>query len=407
MARFDQHHGSSDGGAVLLKAADRRLGLTERLAVCLQDRRGPAKVTHELVDLLQQWVFALACGYPDCNDAARLAHDPILKLLLDRDPIQGDPLASQPTLSRFENSVGPKGLFQMGAALAGLVIEHHRDRLRGRARRITIDLDPTDDPPHGAQQLSFFNVHYDSWCYLPVLGFLSFDDEPEQYLCTAVLRPGSAPAKLGALGILERLLRRLREAFPKARFLVRLDGGFACPEILYFLDAEPKVDYVVAMVENKVLQRRARKLMGRARRLSRESQKTEHVYAGCRYAAGRWSRRCRAVIKAEVVGHPGREPKDNPHHGLEIDRTSCPSFSANQFRVRLTAAAYVLMQELRLHARNTACARARVWMLRDHLLKLGVRVQVSVRRIWLHLPASFPFVDVWQRVAFSLGAKAG
>jgi len=439
VARFDQHHGSSDGGAVLLKSADQRLRLTERLAGCIEDRRDSAKITHEISELVRQRVFAMACGYADCNDAARLADDPIHKMLVGRNPIDGAPLASQPTLSRFENSVGPKELLRIGEALAGAVIERHRRRLRGKARRVTIDLDPTEDPTHGAQQLSFFNGYYDSWCYLPVLGFLSFNDEPDQYLCTAVLRPGNAPDKAGAVGILGRLIERVRGAFPKARIRVRLDGGFAAPEILDFLDGEPRVDYVIAMAKNAVLKHRAKGLMAHARRRSRKSRKTEHVYGECRYAAGTWSHTRRIVIKAEVVRHPGRKPKDNPRFvittlthsprfvyeriycargeienrikelqlGLSLDRTSCPSFWANQFRVFLTATAYVLMQELRLHAQKTPRARAQVWMIRDHLLKLGASVVVSARRIVLHLPVSFPDLDAWQRIAVSLGATAG
>lgn len=439
VAQFDQHHSSSDGGALLLKAADEHLGLTERLAECIDDQRDPAKITHEISELIRQRVFAMACGYVDCNDAARLANDPIHKLLVDRDPIDGDPLASQPTLSRFENSVGRKELFRMGEALADGVITRHRHRLRGNARRITIDLDPTEDPTHGAQQLSFFNGYYDSWCYLPLFGFVSFDDEPEHYLCTAILRPGNAPDKLGAVGVLRRLIKRLRNAFPKARIRVRLDAGFAAPEVFDFLDEQPRVDYVVAMAKNAVLKRRAQRLMGTARRLSRESDQTERVYGECRYGAGTWPHKRRVIIKAEVLRHPDRKPKNNPrfvitnhkqtpgfiyeriycargdienrikelHLGLSIDRTSCPSFWANQFRVFLTATAYGLMQELRLHARKTPRARAQVWMLRDHLLKLGAYVVVSIRRIVLHLPVSFPDCDTWRRIAFSLGAKAG
>jgi hypothetical protein len=159
-ATFDQPHASSDGGAVLLKAIDRKLGLTSRLAATLTDARDGGRVTHTLTDLLAQRVFGLACGYADGNDADRLAHDPIQKLLLDRDPIRGQALASQPTLSRFENAMRPRALYQMGLALATTVIDRHRRRLSGRARRITIDLDVTDDPTHGAQQLSFFHGHY-------------------------------------------------------------------------------------------------------------------------------------------------------------------------------------------------------------------------------------------------------
>lgn len=438
VAQFDQPHGSCDGGALLLKACDERLGLTERLSQCLADDRQAGKIRHTLDDLIRQRVFAIACGYADCNDAARLAQDPIHKLLVGRDPIHGEGLASQPTLSRFENTVGPKALYRIGQALAEVVIERQRRRLRGKARRITIELDPTDDPTHGAQQLSLFNGHYDTWCYLPVAGFIQFDTEPEQYLFTYVLRAGNAPAKLGAIGILSRVFEQLRQAFPKARLFVRLDGGFACPEILQFLETE-RVDYTVAMAGNAVLDRLSERWMKRARKLSAQSGQTEHLYGELRYAAKSWSRKRRIIVKAEVVRLPGREPRDNArfvitnlsakpqklyegiycqrahielrikelHYGLEIDRTSCTRFWANQLRVLLTAAAYVLMQELRTRAAATSCARAQVSSLRERLLKLGVWVSCSVRRTVLHLPQSCPWRSDWCRIARRLGAALG
>jgi len=141
--RFDQRQGSSDGGAILLKAAERRYGLIGGLAGCLRDQRQAGKVDHPLKELLAQRVFSIACGYPDANDSARLGADPIHKMLLDRDPITGLDLASQPTLSRFENAVGARPLYRMGEVLASSVIERHAQRLSGQARRITIDLDPT------------------------------------------------------------------------------------------------------------------------------------------------------------------------------------------------------------------------------------------------------------------------
>ena len=439
VAQFDQRDGSSDGGAILLKAADRRYRLLERMAECLQDERQAAKVDHPLEELLAQRVFGMACGYEDANDVARLSSDPVHKMLLGRDPLQGQDLASQPTLSRFENSAGPKDLYRMGKALAESVIERHAQRLHGRAQRITIDLDPTDDPTHGAQQLALFNGYYDTWCYLPMVGFVTFNNEPEQYLFTAVLRSGKAPASQGALGILRRTLPLLRQRFRKARIRVRLDAGFANPQLLEFLDAQPDVEYVVAMAKNAVLKRQAKWAMRQARKLSRQSRKTEHVYGETRYAAQTWPHRRRMIIKAEVVREDGKEPKDNPrfvitnltqspqwiyeqvycqrgeienrikelHYGLQIGRTSCSSFWANQFRVLLTAAAYVLMQELRLRAARTDCARAQVGTLRERLLKLGARVIVSVRRVVLHLPTTFPFFRTFRRVALALGASPG
>ena len=202
---------------------------------------------------------------------------------------------------------------RMGRELAASVIERHRRRLNGRARRITIDLDPTDDRTHGAQQLTFFNSHYDSWCYLPLLAFVRFDHEVEQYLCAAVLRPGKAVAADGTLGVLSRLLPLLRCAFPRARFLVRLDGGFATPEIFDYLDAEPRLDYVVAMAKNAVLLRHAASAMVEARAKSAQDDETAHVYTDTRcYRAGTWDHERRVVIKAEVVRLAGREPRDNP-----------------------------------------------------------------------------------------------
>jgi hypothetical protein len=438
VARFDQIHGSSDGGAILLKAADRHLGLLDRLAGCLRDDRQPGKVDHDLGELLAQRVYGIACGYEDANDAARLGEDPVHKMLVDRDPITGDGLASQPTLSRFENGVGARELYRMGETLADVVIERHRRRLHGKARRIKIDFDPTDDPTHGQQQLSFFNGHYDTWCYLPLMGFISFDKEPEQYLVASVLRPGNVHGTAGFFGVLRRLVERLMEAFPRADILVRLDADYATPEVLEFLD-DAGLHYVVAMAKNSVLTSHAEPLMKKARRLSGASGLTQRVYGECRYAARKWNHKRRVIIKAEVTRLEGREPKDNPrfvvtnltadprrvyekvycergdienrikelHHGMQIDRTSCSRFLANQFRVLMTAAAYILMQELRLRLASTSCARAQVSTLRERLIKLGVHVVVSVRRIVLHLPASFPFLDIWNHAALSMGARAG
>jgi hypothetical protein len=434
VAAFDQPHASSDGGAVLLKSLDTQLQLTKQLASCLVDTRQAGKVQHQTLELVRQRVFGLACGYADCNDAARLADDAIHKLLLDRDPIAGRALASQPTLSRFENAVTWTPLRDMAHALADTVIATHRRRLKGRATRITIDLDPTDDPTHGQQELTFFNTHYDTACYLPIVATVTFNDEAAQYAVAAVLRPGTAPATRGAQGILRRLLDKLRAAFRGATYRVRLDGGFAHPKLFQFLERQ-QVEYVVAMASNQRLEKRARRLMGKARMQSKATGQTAHLYGETRYAARSWKRKRRVIIKAEVVRHPGRDPKNNPrfvvtnlagtpedvyqfycgrgdvenrlkelHHGLELDRTSCHLFLPNQFRVLLTLAAYVLFQELRRRAAGTACAAAQVTTLRERLLKLAVWVERSARRIVLHLPMAFPWLPTWQRLARAVGA---
>src|SRR5512139_117152 len=437
VARFDQAQASTDGGAVLLKALDDCLQLTDKLAACLPDRRDPDKVRHAVRDLLRQRIFGLACGYEDGNDAARLIDDPLHKLAVGRDPVTGDALASQPTLSRFENAVSPWTLARMGRTLAATVIAHHRARLKGRAQRITIDLDPTDDPTHGQQAFTFFNGHYDTWCYLPLVATLTFNDEAEPYVVAIVLRPGNSPATRGARGLLRTLLRQLRHAFPGAALRVRVDGGFAGHAWLDCLETQC-VECVVGLASNTRLVRRAGRLLGEAYGLSKYSGRTEHVYGETGYAARSWSHRRRVIIKAEVVRLPGRDPKCNPrfvvtnlgdtpatvyaiycqrgemenrlkelHNGLALGRTSCSRFWANQFRVLLTTAAYVLLQELRRQAHGTDCASAQVATLRERLLKLAVWVERSVRRLVLHLPQFAPWGETWRRVAVAVGATPG
>jgi hypothetical protein len=437
LATFDQPDSSSDGGALLLKGIDSQMNLSARLAACIEDDRQQGKVLHPIHDLLRQRIYGIACGYADCNDAARLAEDPVQKLLLDRDPINGDALGSQPTLCRFENAPSKTELYKLGIELADIVVSHHAERLSGKANRVTIDLDPTDDPTHGKQQLSFFNGYYDTWCYLPVVGTLQFNNESEKYLFTVVLRPGNAPASKGAIAILTRIIAMLKASFPKTKIRVRLDGGFANPELLDYLEME-EVEYVIGMASNARLLKRARRLMGKARMQSRTTGATEDVFGETLYAAKKWSHRRRIIIKAEVVREDGRKPRDNPrfvitnlhykpdtvyqiyrgrgdtenrikelHHGLEIDRTSCTSFWANQFRVLMTAAAYVLMQELRRLAAGTGLAAAQVTTLRERLFKIAAWVKTSARRIVIHFPINHPWLGVWQHLANAVGALSG
>lgn len=439
VACFDQRQGSSDGGAILLQAADRQLGLSAALAACLRDERQAGKVEHTIQQMLGQRIFGLACGYPDTNDAAGLADDPVHKLLVGLDADSSDSLASQPTLCRFENAVGPKELFLCAEALADTVLRRQQRRLKKRVRRITIDVDATDDPTHGGQQLSFFNGHYHHSCYLPLLAFVSFNREKEQFLLAAVLQPGnSAPAGVG-LGVLRRVIERVRRYFPEAHLRVRLDSAYATPAILDYLD-EATVEYVVSLISNPALDRMAEAKMQEVRKLSAARGQSERLYGEFSYQTSKtWKEPRRVVYKAEVVREGERKPRDNQHylvtnlpqtprwvyekiycqrgdienrikelhHGLEMDRTSCQGFWANQLRVLMTAAAYVLMQELRIRATGTACARSQVSQLRERLLKIGASVVVSVRRVLLHLPQSFPFFNIFRRVALGLGAEVG
>ena len=409
------------------------------------DKRAPEKIRHQLLaDLIGQCIFGIACGHPVGTMPSTLP--------IDSHPQASCSAATRVRAGEFTGLAARSYALRAYAAARDNALRHADASWRrvlsrcATARRAMgrvqggslIDLDPTDDPTHGAQQYSLFNGYYDNWCYLPLLAFLTFDREPEQYLCSAVLRHGKAVASEGGVALLARLLPLLRCAFPRARFLVRLDGGFASPALFDFLGAQPRLDYVVAMASNAVLLRHAEPAMLVARARSERSEQTEHLYMDTDYAAGTWSDARRVIIKAEVVRLGDREPRDNPRFvvtnmrqtprflyekvycargdvenrikelkDLQLDRTSCCRLRANQLRVFLTAAAYVLMQELRLHAARTACARTQVMWLRDRLLKLSVHVVSSVRRLVLHLPRSTPNLDAWRKIALSLGARAG
>ena len=465
VVQFDATQTSSDGGAVLLKGCDQALNLSHSLANCIADPRTPQRVQHSVEDRIRQRVFSLATGYEDRNDADRLRSDPVFKLLLDRSPAQDPDLASQPTLSRFENSVSAPELLKMGAALARQILLHQRQRHRS-ARSITIDADPTCDPTHGQQQQSLFNGFYDTNCYLPQLTFVSFDNDPEQFVVAGALCPGTAPAANGLLPVLKRLVPLLGEHFPTARLRLRLDAGFQDSRVLDWVDAEG-LELVLAVATNPVLQRHSAELEQQARKAFDQWQAQQQAYEEqlaqrqqgpldgqevpqpppspkprfdeVLYRAGSWGRRWRVLMKAEMVSHPGRSPRMNVRYvatnvqgsargiyeriyckrgdvenrikGLKaamgLDRTSCHRFLANQLRVLLSVAAFALLQELRGRAAGTAFARTQATGLQLHLLKLGARVRHSSRRVVLHLPQTAPAASAWLAIATNLGALLG
>lgn len=428
---------TTEGGAVLLAAADRRLGLTDALAAAIRDERDASRVEHDARGLVRQRVFGLAQGYADCNDVSRLRGDPVMAQLKRTSRADESGLASQPTLSRFENGVGSRELIDMSRRLRDVVIRTARKHYGSGVRRIMLDLDPTCDLAHGRQQLIAFNRHYSGYCYLPMCAFATFDDHPENHLIAAVLRSGSCRDHEGAIALMRRVLPQLREAFPDARVLVRLDGGFGNEEILDWLEAQPRVDYVVNLPANKRLRDDAMifDMLDEARWEAWETGASARRMGEMEYAANVWDRTRRVIVKAEVTICDGREPRDNPRFvvtnlrskpetvydvytgrgdienrikelklDLAIDRTSCTRFLANQLRVLLTTAAYVLMQELRLAAKGTVCASAQVGTLRLRLLKMAARVVVSVRRIVLHGPRAHPWRACFRAVARRLTA---
>ena len=439
-ARFDQSQTSSDAGAVLLRPLDDHLGISQALADALPDARDPSRVQHSQLDLVRQRVYAIACGYEDGNDAARLRHDPTQRLLLGRDPLAGQPLGSQPTLSRFENRHALRSLIAGAEAMGDAIIASHAQRLGRRAKRIkriTIDLDGTVDPTYGNQQGVLFNGYYDRYCLYPLLASLQFDREPDQHLVAALWRPGTAAPWLGFRAIVRRLLPRLEQAFPRAKIRVRADAGFATPKVYEYLERK-RLEYVIGLPSNKVLTRLAEPSMQRARAKHAASGASERCYVEVSYRAKTWTHARRVIIKSEVTHHPGREPRDNARYlvtnlrgrpeaiyrriyaprgdmenrikeakeALRLDRLSCTSMLANQLRLLLTLAAFALYQLLRLHAQRTELARAQISTLREHLFKLAGMFHTSRRRITLRLSAHAPHQLAWARIASSLQANA-
>lgn len=428
VGRFDGGQISSDGGLLWIAEIDRRFRLLERLAACLHDRRQQAKVRQSVHDLLRQRVFQIAAGYEDCNDADTLAADPVLKVACGRNPETGRDLASQPTLSRFENSVSRADLYRMAEVFLDLFVERHRRP----PQEIVLDLDATVDETHGQQELSFFHGYYDTYCYLPMLVFAQADGEPHQPLA-AVLRPGNVHAGHRSVALLKRIVARLREAWPEVRIVVRGDSGEALPEIYEWCEAEG-VDYVIGLARNPRLERLGKPFLEAARE---EFQRTEEKVRHCHeftYAADSWGHERRVVVKAEVSSKG-----DNPRfvvtsrddlaaeelydlyadrgdvenrikelkNDLHADRTSCHRFVANQFRLLLHAVAYLLWTVARQLLAGTELASAQVGTLRLRLIKVGVRVVQTARRVWLHLASSYPWAELWNLLARRLRAGPG
>jgi hypothetical protein len=415
---------SSDGGVLLLAEAERRTRIIAALAATIIDERDPARVRHSVEALLRQRIYAIACGYEDCNDFDQLRSDPAFKLAVGRLP-EGEPdLASQPTLSRLENSVSAGELLAMSAVLLDQFVAGHEQA----PTWVVLDFDATDDETHGQQQLSGFHGFYDEHCYLPLIVTARVDGGPDELLA-AVLRPGKSHASRGALAVLQRIVARLREAWPEVRILLRGDSGFALPEIYDWCE-ENGVWYLIGLASNNCLQRRAEPHLAEARaEFAATGEKVRRLY-DVGYAAGSWSRLRRVLIKAEVSAQG-----DNPRYvvtslggdpllmydlyarrgemenrikelkcDLAMDRTSCHRFLANQFRLLLHAVAFVLLSVVRGCLTGTDLARAQVGTLRCQLLKLGVLVRQTCRKVWLQFASSCPVQQLWPLVLTRLRA---
>lgn len=438
---FSKEHLSSNGGSLLLKVVDKKLGLTKAIAGEIVDKRQPEKVQHEILELVRQRIFALASGYPDCNDAQHLNGDPIMKLLCDRDPISGADLASQPTLSRLENSVTVSQLISISRQMAKVVLREQARRRQGQHRqRVIIDIDPTCDPTHGAQQLTFFNGYYDTSCYLPLVVTISFGRETRKYPFALVLRPGVIRGKKGegTLPILKRVIRLVRQYFPKPQVFFRADAAFAAPWMTDWLEFE-HITYAISMASNPVLKRRSARVMAISRLRAHKFNRSETSHRAILYQAESWKHPRRVAYKAEVLLKDGKF-RDNDRYivtnfkgnygplgvfnfyyvhsvientikdfkyDLALGRTSCSSFLANQLRVLWSLAAFILMQSLQEHIADKRLTSATMHTLRECLLKIAVVVRESTRRIVANFTAHHPWADIWLKCAMNMGAASG
>jgi len=411
---FDGGRLSSDAGRVLLKDPDEQLGLTRDLAAVLSDPRDPRRVHFTSHDLLKQRVLHIAAGYEDANDANTLRHDPIFKLLLDRLPETGAPLASQPTLSRFENRVSRTELYRMARVFLNQFIASYAHP----PQRIVLDFDDTEDPVHGEQEQARYDGYYGGYGFLP----LHLYEGLAGRLITTIFK---AKRFTGAqmLAVRKRLSKRLRHAWPDTLLIFRGDSHFAYPEVMQWIEAQTDFGYVTGLTSNVVLQALAREVVAQTKRAYEHEGRKITRFHSTRYQAGTWSRARRVVSKVEVSeqgvntrfvvtdleqartkvlyqqiycarGQAEKEIKDHKRY-LQSDRTSCHRFAANQFRVFLHSAASVLLDTLRREVLKTspwACATMETIQLR--LLKLGARVQELTDRITISLPSSCPVAPV-------------
>jgi hypothetical protein len=413
----DFHGGevTSDAGLLFLRETESQIGLINKVASVLHDRRHPSYVKHQTVQLLTQRVFQIASGYEDGNDSDDLRDDPILKIACDTQ----ESLASQPTISRFENAPTRTILYRIAQVFLDTFIASYDKPPRG----IVIDIDDTDDPTHGSQQLSLFNAYHDCYCYMP----LHIYEGKSGKLITTILRPGKRASGKEIVSILKRIIKRIRAAWPHVGILIRGDSYYASPAVYDFC-REHNLKYVFGFKPYQPLLRQSRSLLKQARELYELTKRPVKLYGECSYQAGSWAVPARIIYKIEYnpegsnirfivtnLVHTYRKfiyetvycgrgamelmIKEHKNH-LFSDRTSCSSFLANQFRLFLHSMAYVLMHAFReRHLKNTGLARAQFNTIRLRLLKIGARIRVLSTKIKVHLPSCYPmkeeFCNIW------------
>jgi hypothetical protein len=407
---------TSDAGGLLLREVDRRLGLTRALSAAIPDPREPVLIRHEQRTMIAQRVFGIALGYEDLNDHQTLRDDPLLQSLTEQTPDAETPLASPPTLCRLENRIDRRALVEMSQVL----VETFIASFDSPPDELILDFDATDDRVHGHQEGRGFHGYYDHYCFLPLYVFCG------EQLLVSHLRPSRIDAAKHSRAILKLLVRRLRQAWPEVRIIFRADSGFCRWKLLRWCERHD-VGYCVGLARNPVLERMAEPFMAVAKKNFEATGQKQRRFHDLTYAAATWDRARRVILKAEHL-EPGpnarfvvtsldqltaeeaydqlyvqRGDAENrikeQQLGLFADRTSCHKFLANQFRLLLASAAYVLLEHLRrVGLKGTALARAQVATIRTNLLKIGGRVRISVRRVYLSLASGHPLQSLFRKV---------
>jgi hypothetical protein len=414
---------SADFGVLLLRGIARQIGLTARLAAAIHDTRHPSYIDHPLRDLLAQRIYQLAAGYADGNDANSLRRAPLFQLGVERLPLAPEQdLASAPTFSRLAHSVDRKDLYRLTEALAAHFVASYPEP----PAAIVLDLDHTDDPPHGQQEFAFYNHYYQKYCYLPLLIFEGLSGA----FVTACLRPGTRPTGAENAMIVVRLLAFLRRHWPRPPILVRGDSHCATPEVLEVLAHRHRIDFVFGLAGNPVLLRHAAPVLQEARHLHQQRTAlapahharppdSSRLYAEFAYGAASWTQPWRVILKAEVMA-AGDNPRfvvtslaaptpqcvyediycargNCENHikavkgDLHSDRTSATTFLANAMRLLLACAASVLHHALRTQTlQQTALAQAQPSTVSLTRFKVATQIKQYKDRILLHLPSSCP-----------------
>lgn len=419
-ADFDGGQISTDAGLLTLRQFDQRHHLTADLERVLIDPRDPARITHSLLVLARQRLYAICAGYQDANDAHHLRQDPILQLLAEGE--LGQALGSQPTLSRLENQLTGRDIVRLTRLGLEWFIRCCGRQVRQRGE-ILLDMDSTHDPTHGQQQLSMFNRYYGEEVYHPLLIF----ERHTGCLLDVRLRRGNCMSYNRCLGRVRHLLRRLKKAFPGVRIRLRADAGFAWKPLYELLEQEG-VGYAIRLPHNKVLQRLAQPLAQRAARAYERHKCPQVCFTSFFYRAQKWKTRRRVLAKAErhasqqevyfVLTNEGGSASDGfgfyngrgecenriaeVKNGFHADRLSCHRFLANAFRLALHGLAYNLVNLFRLRLPEPL-RRLQISSLREKVFKVGARILQSARRIWVHLASGWPYPSIFTAAAKACG----